>query len=168
MPPLPSWVSSTVTEGAEVTGVDQVMQRINAAIALQQAGRNGEARDRFEEIWADVGPDGDPFHRCVLAHFMADAQESPLDRLRWDQRALAAADSLTDERARQYHASLQVRGFYPSLHLNLAQDHFMLGDAVQARAEIERAKGVLHLLGDDGYGDLVRSAVGRLDAEIPV
>jgi tetratricopeptide (TPR) repeat protein len=147
-------------------GPDQVMQRINEGIALQQAGENAAARDCFEQIWAEIGPDGDPLHRCTLAHFMADAQESPEAKLQWDQRALAAADSLTDERAQAYHGSLQVRAFYPSLHLNLAQDHFQLGNRAAARDQIERARGVLHVLGDDGYGNLVRTAVDRLDAAL--
>jgi hypothetical protein len=135
-------------------------------MALQQAGENAAARERFEQIWAEIGPDGDPLHRCSLAHFMADAQESPSAKLLWDQRALDAADSLTDERAQEYHASLSVRGFYPSLHLNLAKDHQLLGDDAHARAHIEQAKSVLHVLGDDGYGRMIRGGVERLDAEL--
>jgi hypothetical protein len=145
---------------------DEVMSRINDAVGLHQAGQNAAARERFEQIWAEIGPNGDPLHRCSLAHFMADAQESPSAKLLWDQRALDAADLLTDERAREHHASLSVRGFYPSLHLNLAKDHQLLGNDDRARDHIEQAKSVLHVLGDDGYGRLIRGGVARLDAEL--
>ena len=35
---------------------------------------------------------------CVLAHSMADVQDDVRQELVWDQRALAAADPLTDDR----------------------------------------------------------------------
>lgn len=145
---------------------DEVMSKINDAVTLHRAGDDASARERFEQIWAEIGPDGDPLHRCALAHYMADAQESPSAKLLWDQRALDAADSLTDERAWEYHASLAVRGFYPSLHLNLAKDHQLLGDETNARTHIERAKAVLHVLDDDGYGRMIRGGIERLDAEL--
>lgn len=145
---------------------DEVMDSISAAIVLQQSGELDTARERFAEIWDFVGLDGDPFHRCVLAHFMADVHDDPADRLVWDQRALDAAASLTDERAQRHHPSLAVRGFYPSLYLNLAQDYDLLGDSARAREHIELAKGVLHLLDEDGYGGGIRAAVSRLDDTI--
>ncbi|MGH3319448.1 MAG: hypothetical protein ACRDN9_04590 [Streptosporangiaceae bacterium] len=149
-----------------MSGSDEVMARITEAVTFRRKGDNESARVGLEAVWTEIGPDGDPFHRCVLAHYMADAQDGPREKLLWDQRALDAAGSLTDERAKEYHASLSVRGFYPSLHLNLAQDHHLLGDEARARDQIERAKEVAHLLGDDGYGNTVRFAIARLDAEI--
>lgn len=116
----------------------------------------------FAEIWARLGPDGDPLHRCTLGHFMADAQDDPAAKLLWDERALAAAERLTDERAKSYHASLSVRGFYPSLHLNLAQDHHLLGDLPRARAELAAARATVHNLADDEYGRGIRAAIDRM------
>ena len=87
--------------------------------------------------WRRSGPrssraGGDAFHRCVVAHFLADLQDDVRDELMWDERALAAVAAVTDERAQQYHESLQVRGFMPSLYLNLADDHRRLGEADRA------------------------------------
>ncbi|KNB50897.1 hypothetical protein AC230_20485 [Streptomyces caatingaensis] len=142
------------------------MRRIEEAIALQHAGDTGSARQRFTEIWDEIASDGDPFHRCVLAHYMADLQQDPRDELAWDLRALEAAGSVTDERAEQHHASLSIRGFYPSLHLNLAADHHKLGDTGQARTHLAKARQHLDALKDDGYGHGIRAAIERLASRL--
>jgi hypothetical protein len=141
---------------------DPMMERITAAIALAQRGERAEAARTFDALWAEIGADGDPFHRCTLAHYMADVQDDPERELLWDQRALAAADGLDDDRAQAWHSSLQVRGFYPSLHLNLAEDYRKLGRPDQARAHLEQAEAALDVLPDDGYGQLIRGGVARL------
>ncbi|GAA5076304.1 hypothetical protein HNP84_005085 [Thermocatellispora tengchongensis] len=150
-----------------MTTADETMKRIEDAMALQHAGETDGARQRFTEIWEEIAPDGDPFHRCVLAHYMADLQQDPRDELAWDLRALEAAASVTDERARQHHASLTIRGFYPSLHLNLAADYHRLGDSALARTHLAQARRHLDTLQDDGYGQAVRAAIQRLDTRGP-
>jgi hypothetical protein len=104
-----------------MTEADDLMAQINEAIALLQSGDGEAARRRFGEIWAGAGSEMAPFPRCVLAHYMADAQDDPLTELAWDLRALEAANSATDEQVKDYHASLSVHGFYPSLHLKQAK-----------------------------------------------
>jgi hypothetical protein len=105
-------------------------------------------------------------HVVTLAHYMADVQTDPAEELRWDLRALAAADSLTDDRARQHHSSLRVAGFYPSLHLNVAAAHHALGQSSEARHHLERAAQSCEHLAEDGYGRMIRGAVARLRAEL--
>ena len=58
---------------------------------------------------------------------MADLYEDPAQALAWDIRALDAVDALTDQRVQEHHAALQVARFYPSLHLNLADNYRRLG-----------------------------------------
>jgi hypothetical protein len=127
-------------------GQDPVMARITAAIALSQSGAPGEAAPLFDALWAEIGADGDPFHRCVLAHHAEDVQDDPRVELMWDERALAAADETPDGRAAEYQASLQVSAFYPSLHLNLAEGHRKLGATGRAREHLARARERLHVL----------------------
>ncbi|MFF3004326.1 hypothetical protein ACFVTF_16125 [Kitasatospora sp. NPDC057940] len=131
-------------------------------VQAAQRGRTAEARASFEELWAALGERGDVFHRCVLAHYLADLQDDPQDELEWDRRALAAADSLTAERAQTYESALQVRAFYPSLHLNLASDHLKLGEPDLAREQLERAVRSLDALPEDAYSAGIRSAVDEL------
>ncbi|MGQ0776481.1 MAG: hypothetical protein ACT4NY_18980 [Pseudonocardiales bacterium] len=59
---------------------------------------------------------------------MADVQDDGHEELVWDLRALQAAGSVTDERARQAGLGGPVSGFYPSLHLNLGEVYRKLGD----------------------------------------
>lgn len=145
---------------------DPVMAEIAQVVELGQAGSAAQARERFTQLWELLGPRGDPLHRCALAHYAADVQEDLAEELRWDLRALAAADELTDERAQQHHHSLAVAGFSPSLHLNLADVHRRLGDPVRARDHLARAERAVDALGDDGYGRMIRQGIARCAARL--
>lgn len=140
------------------------MTRIGAASELYRAGDVAGARAAFAQLWREAVAEDDAFHRCVVAHFAADAEPDVEQELAWDRRALAAADEVTEERAREYHASLSVAGFYPSLHLGLADDLRRVGDDDGARHHLARAHEVLGVLGDDPYGDTVRGVARRLAA----
>ena len=144
---------------------DTVMERISAAVAAYGAGDRDGARQQLAEIWAEIQT-GDPLHRCFLAHYMADLQDDVRDELRWDLRALAAADDVTEERAqafaRQFNGALDVRALYPSLHLNLGDDYRRLGAAAQAREHLALAQQCMHVLPDDGYGRMIRGGIANL------
>jgi hypothetical protein len=139
---------------------DDVMARIVAAVERGRSGERAAARRALEALWNEMGgDDGDAFHRCVLAHFMADLQDDERDELRWDELALAAVASVTDERAQEYDASLQVRGLMPSLYLSVADDHRRLGEMERAREFLARARSVSDALGDDPYGVMIKKAI---------
>lgn len=147
---------------------DDVMIQINEGLQLHISGDRAGARERFAALWVRIGEDGDPLHRCALAHYMADVCDDPVDELSWDLRALAAADSLTDERAQEYHSTLAVRGFYPSLHLNLAEDYRKLGDHGAAKTHWELGQGTLGALGDDPYGAGIVEAYSALATRLGI
>ncbi|MGY0022437.1 hypothetical protein [Streptomyces sp. cg35] len=145
---------------------DTMMTRIGQVVMLAHAGDREEARDRFLVLWSEIGENGDPLHRCTLAHYMADTQDDPADELAWDLRALSAADGPADERPQADEASLALRALYPSLHLNLAADYVKLGRPGAARSHLARARATVGTLGDDGYGDGVRAALTRLELRV--
>ncbi|MFE9097495.1 hypothetical protein [Streptomyces sp. NPDC007264] len=155
-----------MAERQEQAAPDAVMTRIGQVVMLHHGGDREEARDRFLRLWAEIGEEGDPLHRCTLAHYMADTQDDPADELAWDLRALSAAQELADERLAGHDGVLAVRAFYPSLHLNLAADYVKLGRCEAARVHLHRARGAVGALGDDGYGDGVRAAIGRLERRL--
>jgi hypothetical protein len=142
---------------------DPVMQRIFEALHLYNAGRRAEAREAFAAIWADI-EDGDAFHQCTLAHYMADAQDDPKDELEWDRRALAAADRIVRERPDA--AGLTVLSFYPSLHLNLADVMHRTGDLAGAARHLQLARQASDALRDDNYGQMIRGGIQRLAARL--
>jgi hypothetical protein len=141
---------------------DDVMVAIDAGLRQHIGGDRAGAYAAFAKLWDSIGDDGDPLHRVALAHHMADVCDDPAEELEWDLRALAAADSLTDSRAREYHSSLAVRGFYPSLHLNLGEDYRKLGDLPAAREQLALARERLDALGDDDYAAGIRLALDGL------
>lgn len=145
---------------------DGVMTRIGQAMMLLHGGDREEARNRFVEIWAQLGPDGDPLHRCTLAHYMADAQDDPDTELAWDLRALTAAEGLDEDRLARHDSAVALRALYPSLHLNLAADYVKLARPDAARVHLDRARAASVALDDDGYGNGVRAAIERLEVRL--
>ncbi|MEV6335900.1 hypothetical protein AB0M12_14435 [Nocardia vinacea] len=138
------------------------MAAITEAVELGRTGSPEVAREALLGIWAAIGPQGDPLHRCTLAHYLADLYDDAAQALCWDVRALDAADSLTDERLHQHDANLDVRGFYPSLHLNLADNYRRLGSFDAAQCEIDAAREWVDALADDGYGAMIRTAIDEV------
>ncbi len=149
---------------ADEQPADPVMVRIMAAVERSQSGDRRGARADFAVIWDDLGREGDPFHRCTVAHYAADVQDDVREELAWDARALEAANEVTDSRVKEHHASLTIEAFYPSLHLNLAEDHRKLGEVDMARHHIAAARACLSALPDQGYGAMIRAGVDRVGA----
>ncbi|MET7287248.1 hypothetical protein [Streptomyces sp. NPDC005573] len=143
---------------------DAVLTRIGQVVMLHHGGDREEARSRLLELWAETGAAGDPLHRCTLAHYLADTQDDPADELAWDLRALSAAEELTDGRPGADPST--VRGFYPSLYLNLAADYLKLGRSEAARTHLSLARRACGALVDDGYGAGVRAAINRLELRL--
>ncbi|WP_432034767.1 hypothetical protein [Streptomyces cucumeris] len=151
---------------------DAVLTRIGQAVMLHRGGDREEARNRLALLWRELGRDGAPFHRCALAHYMADTQDDPDDELIWDLLALGAADGLTGGRGADAGAGErrpgadEVRALYPSLHLNLAVDYVKLGREDAARGQLALARASAGALGEDPHGDGVRAAIARLSLRL--
>jgi hypothetical protein len=152
-----------VTENEHGFAPDAVMLRVGEGIGLRERGERDAARRLFDELWREIGGrDGDAFHRCAIAHSMADVHEDVHEELTWDLLALEAADSLTDARAAEGGVTAQVAAFYPSLHLNLAECYRKLDDVDRARDHLLKGRAVLDALPDDGYSAMVRAGYDRL------
>ncbi|MGW7019534.1 hypothetical protein [Streptomyces decoyicus] len=165
----------------EATSEDGVLTRIGQAIMLHRAGDREEARNRLSELWHEIGPQGDAFHRCTLAHYMADTQDDPRDELDWDLRALEAAEGFVTERPGNAaaqgepkvadgpgprHPLVALRAFFPSLHLNIAADYAALDRPADARAQLRRARVSVNALADGEYRQGLRDAIDRLQLRL--
>lgn len=162
-----------MTERREQTAAETVLTRIGQTVLLHHAGDREEARRRLLGLWAEIGADGDPLHRCTLAHYLADTQDDPVDELAWDLRALTAAGELAQDRPATGDHARAARALYPSLHLNLAADYLGLGHREAARSHVRRARLASEHLADSApgrpghdceYG--VRVAIGRLEERL--
>ena len=146
---------------------DPTLVRIGEVVQLSQGGEREAASSQFAEIWDEIGGErGDPLHRCTLAHAMADVQVDVRDELLWDQRALAAADLITDARVTQAGVTLPVAGLYPSLHLNLSECYRKLGDLARAHEHLHQAQAMIGVLGDDEYGRLMRDGLQQVAEQL--
>jgi hypothetical protein len=127
----------------------------NPVVALCAAGMavDGDAdaaRQLFEEAWALRCDDYDA---CIAAHFLARHQPTPESRLEWNGLAARHAEALTDERAREFKASL---------YLNLADAHLAVGNRGEAEEAVDRAQANLAALPEDGYRTFIESGIARL------
>ena len=142
---------------------EPTLVRIGEVVQLSHQGERETARLLFAEIWDEIGGEqGDPLHRCTLAHAMADVQDDVRQELVWDLRALTAAELVTEERVAQAGVSLPVAGLYPSLHLNVCDCYRKLGDLDRAREHLRQARATIGALGDDGYGQMIRNGLERM------
>ena len=138
------------------------MTRIMDTIVTLQGGDRVGARQAFAEIWKGLVPEGDCLARCVLSHYMADAQDDPNEELRWDLLALEASAGLTDQNMKRFNASLTRAEFLPSLHLNVAADYLKLGDTERAIDHATQAKALAAALPNTDLARLTRGAIERV------
>ncbi|WP_433250073.1 hypothetical protein [Actinomadura nitritigenes] len=141
---------------------DPTMESIGHAVIEGRTGDTASARQKLLKLWSEIGVTGDPLHRCSLAHYLADLYEDPVQALVWDVRALDAADAVTEQRVQEHHAGLHIAGFYPSLHLNLADNYRRLGSFDAATEHINAAKEHAPNLPQDAYGAVLRTALDEV------
>lgn len=147
-----------------VTASDPILERIARAVAAAD-------RDDLIELWTDLGGDGDPLQRCVLAHHLADMYDDASDALVWDQRALDAAANVDAEGLGHIAPGVQVVALYPSLHLNVADDLRRLASFDDASWHLGKAGAALSSLDDLGpdhapYVALLRGLVDDIGAMV--
>ncbi|WP_336791327.1 hypothetical protein [Gordonia malaquae] len=145
---------------------DRTMAAMSDAVMRGRTGDVAGARTDLLAVWAATGSGGDALHRCTLAHYLADLYTDPAQSLVWNVRALDAADALTDERVAEHADGVTVAGFYPSLHLNLADDFRRLGLFDAAREHLAAARAASPELGSDGYGRMIRQAIDEVGTAV--
>ena len=130
-----------------------------AGLGAGTAGhRPAAGRQALTELWDALDP-GDAPARCILAHFLADAQDGLHDEIAWDEVSLAESAKISDDDLRAIHPAMHVAGFMSSLHLNLADGYRRLGRFEAAGRHLESS-----LAGNGALtGDGPRRRVPRLD-----
>jgi len=126
-----------------------VVRLCGEGMRAEVEGRADDARRLFHEAWDAAADD---YEACIAAHYLARHQDTPEDVLRWNVECLERADKVGDER---------VRGFYPSLHLNIAEARKDLGEPVEARRHYLAAADRVGDVPAGPYGDGIRFAVAE-------
>ena len=141
------------------------------ASALGQLATDRAAgRQALTELWDALDP-GDAAARCILSHFLADAQDGLDDEIAWDEVSLAESAKISDFDLRAIHPAMHVASFMSSLHLNLADGYRRLGRFEAAGGHLEsRLAGNGALTGDRpedvAYRDLILTGQQRVAAAI--
>lgn len=147
------------------TDMPSVTENLLNIIAMLHAGERHDARAHFTALWRNLDED-DHFHRCVLAHYMADAQDEPESELHWDQIALEMAEAATPNEFDERFPGMTRASFLPSLHLNLAACHEKLGELSKAIEHAEMAHRAAFALPDSPLGTMTAHAITRLRARL--
>ncbi|GAA4059357.1 hypothetical protein [Actinomadura miaoliensis] len=126
-----------------------VVQLCSHGMQAEAEGRDADARAAFEQAWKIASDD---YEACVAAHYLARHQPTAQETLRWNQESLDRADRVGDGR---------VKGFYASLHLNMAKAYRDLADPDQARRHFELAAAHIDDVPDGQYADWNRFAIAE-------
>lgn len=139
-------------------------EQITSAIGAAMGGDKGHGRTLLESCWADTA-EHEQAQRCVIAHYLADTQDSIDDEVRWDERALAAYVHVKDADLAAIGVP-SARGMAPSLHLNVGDGYLRQGRVSEAREHLAAGLAATEALGDDGYGALIRKGLAGLQARL--
>lgn len=137
---------------------------IVAAVQTALGGEQSRGGTLLDACWAGTTPD-EHAKRCVLAHYLADLQGTLDEEIRWDEAALAEYQFVGETDLVSIGIE-SAAGLAPSLHLNLGDGYLRRGDLVGARSELAAGLASVGVLGDDGYGALVRSGLSGLAERI--
>jgi hypothetical protein len=130
------------------------------AVTVALGGDRVRGRVMLEEAWDGTEP-GDAAQRCVVAHYLADVQDTLADEVAWDERALTAYTAVLDADLAPVGIE-RAAAMAPSLHLNLGDGYLRQGRLPDAAEQLALAERSLDELGSDGYGDLLRRGVAGL------
>jgi hypothetical protein len=143
----------------------ETTQQVMELIETLHRGEREIARSRMGELWHRLPPD-DRFHRCVLAHYMADAQDDAREELVWDLLAFEAASNARPEEFDDRFPGMSLASFFPSLHLNLASCYERIGEIDLARKHAIGAAAAAPSLSESHLGKLTADAIARLNARL--
>ena len=127
-------------------------------------------RQALTELWEGLDS-SDAAARCILGHFLADAQDDLDDEIAWDKMSLVESAKTSDDELRAIHPAMRLAGFMSSLHLNLADGYRRLGRFELAGRHLKSSlDGNSALNGDEpdeiAYRDLIITGQQRVAAAI--
>jgi hypothetical protein len=143
---------------------DLTAEDIAEAVTDLSDGRTTRARRRLGALWAQVEA-GSP-HQAAVAHWLGVAEPDLEAKVRWDGRALEAAEGADDWTMPFAGTGLTLGGMYPELHLELARDYRRLGSSCGAMEHLALARNAVEMSAENRRRTSLQAQIRRLDREI--
>jgi len=137
---------------------------ITEAIGVALGGDRARGRELMAVCW-DATTDQDAAKRCVLAHYLADAQDDLDEEVAWDEAALTAFARVAEADLNPVGIA-SARALEPSLRLNLGDGYRRQGRFEDAKKQVDASDSVVHLLPEDGHGAMIRAGLARLRGRV--
>jgi len=133
-------------------------REVLVAVGEAQTTDRDAARARLTALWevAEL-----PAQRCVIAHFLADVQDSLNLEVAWDEAAWVAFQGVSDAELAPIGVPAAAQ-FEPSLHLNLGDGYLRQGRRGDAGRELALGRAAVASLAADGYGAMVQRGLDGL------
>jgi hypothetical protein len=131
----------------DIDVTNPVVKLCAAAIQAEMSGDTAGAVRLSAQAWDSRKTDYDG---CIAAHYLARYQESAVDWLLWNRRALDAATAVDNGIA---------DSFYASLHLNLGQSYEDLGNLPEAERQYLLALNRLADVPDGSYREILAAGI---------
>lgn len=133
---------------------------ITTALTVILEGDPTTGAPRLRALWATSDP-AEHAQRCVMAHYLADLETDLDEEVRWDECALEEFTHVFDTDLTPVGIT-SAAGLAPSLHLNLGDGYLRQGHFAQARKQLELGRAAAGVLGNDGYGTMIRKGLDGL------
>jgi tetratricopeptide (TPR) repeat protein len=119
------------------------------AEGMEAEGKGGmeAAKKLFLKAWEESTTD---FEKFTAFHYLARNQVNIQEELKWNLESLRLASLINED---------SMKGYFPSLHLNIGKSYDKLNDNEKAIEHYKSAVDYLHHLSEDGYGKMIRTGV---------
>jgi rifampin ADP-ribosylating transferase len=119
------------------------------AEGMEAEGKGGieAAKKLFLKAWEESSTD---FEKFTSSHYLARNQENIQEELKWNLESLRLASLINED---------SMKGYFPSIHLNIGKSYEKLNDNEKAIEHYKAAVDYLHHLSEDGYGQMIRTGV---------
>jgi len=137
---------------------------ITEAIGVALGGDRARGRELLAACW-EATTDQDAARRCVLAHYLADAQDDLDEEVAWDEAALVAFAGVAEADLNPVGIP-SARALEPSLRLNLGDGYRRQGRFEDAKKQVDAGDSLVYLLPEDGYVAMIRAGLTRLRGRV--
>jgi len=126
---------------------NKIIQLCAEGMEAESKGSIEAAKKLFLNAWEESTTD---FEKFTAAHYLARNQENLDEELIWNLESLRLASLINED---------SMKGYFPSLHLNLGKSYEKLNDIEMAIQHYTLAANFTKYLPDDGYGNMIRIGI---------